>query len=219
MDERCTGLILRTYPLTETSLIIHWLSSEAGRVATVAKGARRPKSPFRGKLDLYYLAQFSFARSRRSELHMLREVELLDAHSPLRQDLAALRRAAYAAALVGQTTETETPVPELYTLMLGFVRHLAAGTSSPQSVLAFELKLLQWLGMEPDWPQEKLSPGTRALLSSLVHLDWETVAKVRLSAGQGGEAAHFMHAFLHHHLERVPQSRVPALLAEGDHAG
>jgi DNA repair protein RecO (recombination protein O) len=76
MDERAQGLVLRVYPLTETSLIVHWLTRDQGRLATVAKGARRPKSPFRGKLDLFYMADFSFGRSRRSELHTLREVSL-----------------------------------------------------------------------------------------------------------------------------------------------
>src|SRR5207302_4043038 len=80
MIESATGLILRTRPLTETSLIIHWLTPDLGRIATVAKGARRPKSPFRGKLDLFYLADFSFSRSRRSELHNLREVNLRELH-------------------------------------------------------------------------------------------------------------------------------------------
>ena len=212
MEERCTGIILRTFPLTETSLIAHWLTAEAGRIATVAKGARRPKSSFRGKLDLYYLARFSFARSRRSDLHNLHEVELLDAHAGLRLDLAALRRMAYAAALVGQSTETETPVPELFELMTGFVRHLASGAGALPSVLVFELKLLQWLGLEPDWPQEKLSPGSRALLLSLAHLDWEAVGNVRITAGQGREAAHFLQGYLHHHLEKVPRNREAALL-------
>ena len=76
MDERTIGLILRIRPLTETSLIVQWLTPDLGRVSTVAKGARRPKSPFRGKLDLFYAADFSFQRSRRSELHNLREVVL-----------------------------------------------------------------------------------------------------------------------------------------------
>ena len=61
------GLILRTRPLTETSLIVNWLTPEFGRLATVAKGARRARSPFRGLLDLFYLCDLSFARSRRSE--------------------------------------------------------------------------------------------------------------------------------------------------------
>ena len=76
MIESATGIILRTRPLTETSLIVNWLTAEHGRISTVAKGARRPKSAFAGKLDLCYEAEFTFTRSRRSELHALREVSM-----------------------------------------------------------------------------------------------------------------------------------------------
>src|SRR5258707_904583 len=76
MIESTSGLILRTRPLTETSLIVSWLTQDFGRIATVARGARRPKSPFAGKLDLFYLADLSFQRSRRSDLHTLREASL-----------------------------------------------------------------------------------------------------------------------------------------------
>src|SRR3989449_9364393 len=109
MVERTQGLILRTRPLTETSLIVQWLTPDAGRIATVAKGAHRLNSPFRGKLDLFYLAEISFARSRRSELHTLQEVVLCDTHATLRQNLTYLQQASYCAALIEQTTETETP--------------------------------------------------------------------------------------------------------------
>src|SRR5580704_3373671 len=107
--ENTLGLIMRTRPLTDTSLIVHWLTPDLGRLATVAKGARRPKSTFAGKLDLFYLAQFSFQRSRRSELHQLREADLQETHAALRHDMQALQQASYCAALVEQTTETETP--------------------------------------------------------------------------------------------------------------
>ena len=73
MIASATGLILRTRPLTETSLIVHWLTPDFGRMATAAKGAHRANSPFAGKLDLFYAADFSFSRSRRSDLHTLRE--------------------------------------------------------------------------------------------------------------------------------------------------
>src|SRR5947209_19930586 len=116
MIENATGIILRTRPLTDTSFIIHWLTPDFGRLATVAKGARRSKSPFAGKLDLFYLAEFTFLRSRRSELHTLCEVALQETHSALRQELAALRQAAYCASLIEQTTETESPIPTVFDL-------------------------------------------------------------------------------------------------------
>src|SRR6516162_10729727 len=124
MIENAQGIILRTRPLTETSLIVHWLTPTLGRLATVAKGARRPKSAFRGKLDLFYLADFSFVRSRRSELHTLREVSLRETHSYLRHEIRHLRQASYCAALIEQATETETPLPAVFELLAGLLRHL-----------------------------------------------------------------------------------------------
>src|SRR5476651_528649 len=102
MIQTATGLILRTRPLTETSLIVHWLTPNFGRIATVAKGARRHKSPFLGKLDLFYLADFSFSRSRRSDLHQLREVNLRETHGAIREDILKLQQAAYTTAFVEQ---------------------------------------------------------------------------------------------------------------------
>src|SRR5438093_8022089 len=124
MVERTQGLILRTHPLTETSLIVRWLTPDAGRIATAAKGSRRPNSPFRGKLDLFYLADFSFSRSRRSDLHTLREVVLLDTHTRLREELDYLQQASYCTALIEQTTETETPLPAVFKLMTDLLDQL-----------------------------------------------------------------------------------------------
>src|SRR6266478_8778899 len=116
MSENAIGLVLRTRPLTDTSLIVHWLTPQFGRLATVAKGACRPKSPFRGKLDLFYLADFSFSRSRRSELHALREVSLRETHPTLREELSYLQQASYCAALIEQATAIETPLPAIFDL-------------------------------------------------------------------------------------------------------
>ena len=95
---------MRVYPLTETSLIVHWLTAEHGRIATVAKGARRIKSPFRGKLDIFFKVRMSYTRSARSDLHTLKEVKLLESHEQLRREPGNLQQAAYCAALqhIGQ---------------------------------------------------------------------------------------------------------------------
>ena len=211
MNETAIGLVLRTRPLTETSLIVHWLTPEFGRLATVAKGAHRTKSPFRGKLDLFYFAEFSFARSRRSELHTLREVSLRATNGALRQDLAYLRQASYCAALVEQTTEMDTPLPGVYELLLGLLEHLPKQSAQPQTLFAFELKLLAVLGLQPDWTQRKLSPGTLAVAKGLTVNDWPFIARLSLSAAQTSELARFLHGFLIFHLERIPRSREAAV--------
>src|SRR5512141_1129247 len=150
MIESATGIILRTRPLTETSLIVLWLTPAFGRMSTVVRGARRPKSPFLGKLDLFYEADFTFARSRRSELHTLREVSLRATHSALRQELGYLQQASYCARLIEQVTEADTPLPAIYELLRAFLAALPQRPPQPRNIYAFELKLLNELGLKPD---------------------------------------------------------------------
>jgi DNA repair protein RecO (recombination protein O) len=211
MIQSATGVILRVRPLTETSLIVQWLTPEFGRISTVAKGARRPKSPFAGKLDLFYLADFNFSRSRRSELHTLREVSLRETHSALRNDLGRLQQASYCAALVTQTTETETPLPSVYEMMRGLLAHLAEYPPQPQTIFAFELKLLKELGLSPDLSDRKFSTGTKRLLAELGQMDWPVLSRLKLSPAQAHDIQQFLHGFLIYHLERIPGGRSAAL--------
>jgi DNA repair protein RecO (recombination protein O) len=211
MTETSTGLILRTRPLTDTSLIIHWLTPDLGRLATVAKGARRPKSPFAGKLDLFYHARFSFQRSRRSELHQLREVDLRETHAALRRDMHALQQASYCAALVEQTTETETPVPAIYTLMTGALEQLCQCGSQAQTVPAFELKLLAELGLQPDLDKEKLKPDLQQIMRVLHEGDWPKISRLKLTVPQLAALNRFLGGFMVYHLGKIPAARDRAI--------
>src|SRR2546430_2456328 len=105
--ETTAAILLRKTKLTETSLIVEWLTERHGKIKTVAKGARRPKSPFAGKLDLFFECEIQFALSKRSELHPLREVVLREVFEGLREQLARTELAAYFVELVELTTEPE----------------------------------------------------------------------------------------------------------------
>lgn len=211
MEERTTGLILRTRPLTETSLVVNWLTSDAGRIATVARGARRPKSPFRGKLDLFFVADLAFVRSRRSDLHILKEIALCETHPALRRDLALLNQAAYAAELIEQTTERDTPLPEMYPLLAEFIAALSTHPWRAAAVLWFELKLLAALGQQPDSRKATLSPRTRRLMDEVSVATWPEAFTLSPDAGQIKELTRFLHGFLTYHLDRLPRGRAAAL--------
>jgi len=211
MIESATGIILRTRPLTETSLIVHWLTPDFGRIATVAKGARRHKSPFSGKLDLFYLADFSFSRSRSSDLHNLREAGLRETHNPIRADILKLQQAAYASAFIEQATETETPLANIFKLFREFLGRLCEQNSAPQIIFAFELKLLRELGLEPDWTQANLTAGTKKIAAIFSQKDWAAGLRLKLTQAQTVELRQFLHGFLIFHLGRLPKGRAAAL--------
>lgn len=55
------AFVLHTYPYRETSLIVETFTVHAGRVAMVARGARRPRSEMRGVLQAFQPLMLSWA--------------------------------------------------------------------------------------------------------------------------------------------------------------
>jgi len=196
MDHATRGIILRTYPFSETSLIVRWLTPDHGRIATVARGALRPKSAFRGRLDLYYLAQFTFTPSRRSTLHTLKEISLCDTFKNLRQNYAALEHAAYATRLIERITETDTPLPGMFELLDDFLRLARKPSSAQFHVAALELRLLDWSGQIPNLETADLSPGARSLCQQLLHAPASLRRQLQPSSGQAQEIHRFLQTCL-----------------------
>jgi DNA repair protein RecO (recombination protein O) len=210
MDDKAHGIVLRIRPLTETSQIVHWLTRDQGRIATVAKGARRPKSPFRGKLDLFFRADFSLARSRRSELHTLREVMLTETFPAIRLDFDRVSHAAYAAELIELATETETPVPEFFELYADWLGSLNTQAASRPALLAFEWRLLGLSGVQPE------PSGSKPVLELLQHIALEDAFTTTLPTAAMEtirEAGRFLGSHLHQQLNRLPVARARLLFA------
>lgn len=210
MEYRTIGIIIRSYPLTETSLIVHWISQEFGLVTTLAKGARRPKSPFLGKLDLYYKDDFTFVRHRRSDLHSLREVSVLNARRELRRDVRGLYQAAYCAKLLERSSEIETPIPEYFKLFDSFLENLGAGKTQSAVIYAFEIKLLALAGVLPEFKASKVPPAVQTILTGLLEGNWAAAARAKLTPGQEKEANRFLEQALATGLEALLPERKEA---------
>ncbi len=147
-----SGIVLKLTKLTDTSLIVTWFTRDSGKLKTVAKGARRPKSPFLGKLDLFYLDDLTFIHSRRSELHILKECGVTEAFPNLREDFSTMARASYLCELADATTEAEHPVAKVFEALAEGLRQLATseeGAAGEIAVRQFELALFEALGHSP----------------------------------------------------------------------
>jgi DNA repair protein RecO (recombination protein O) len=145
--ETTTAILLRKTKLSDTSLIITWFTEGHGRLKTVAKGARRPKSSFAGKLDLFFEAEISFARSKKSELHTLREVMLKNPREGLRKSFQQVQLASYFVELVELVTETDHSAPELYDLLKRGLDYLETHPPTKRAMLHFESELSRLLGI------------------------------------------------------------------------
>ena len=88
--ETAEAILLRRSRFAETSLVLVWLSPSLGKVRTAARGVGRKDSKLRGRLDLFYHAEIHFAHGRKSDLHALREVRLIETWDGLRVDYTRL---------------------------------------------------------------------------------------------------------------------------------
>jgi DNA repair protein RecO (recombination protein O) len=141
------GFIVGRMPFGNTSLIVRCLTQQAGRLTFMAKGATRPKGPFAGTLDLFYLVDFLYQPARSGEMHTLREVKLIEAHLGLRRSYANLLAAQYFVELIETVTESATPVEQEFHLFAKALAYLCETDISWRAVERFEQRILTLAGI------------------------------------------------------------------------
>lgn len=133
---------------------MHWCTEEFGLVKTAARSALRPNSPFAGKLDLFYEAEIAFVRSRRGDLHNLREADVLDYREGISSTYPRTVAATYFIRLIELVAEKETPIPALHDLLRRALGYLAGSEPTKKAVLHFENQLANELGLGPESPTQ-----------------------------------------------------------------
>lgn len=142
-----TAILLRKRKLSDTSLIVSWCTESLGCIQTVAKGARRAKSPFAGKLDLFFEAEIQIARSKRSTLHTLREVALRNLFPGIRLTHLRVQTASYFVELIELCTESDHHEPELFALLRRAFGYLSGKDPTLRIVSHFESELARIAGV------------------------------------------------------------------------
>ncbi len=145
--ETTAGILLRRRKLSDTSLIVSWCTESLGCIQTVAKGARRAKSLFAGKLDLFFEAEIQIARSRKSNLHTLTEVALRNPFAGIRRSYLRTQTAAYFVELIELCTERDQDEPELFALLQRAFGYLDVNESNARAISHFETELAKIAGV------------------------------------------------------------------------
>jgi DNA repair protein RecO (recombination protein O) len=144
------AVVLRSLRYGEADRILHLYTPHRGRVSAIAKGVRRTRSRFGGRLEPFFRLRLVLYEGR-SEMLTVTSAETISGHPRLREDAAALDSAARACDAVGRLFETSEPHPGVFALLCN---ELALLDASPQQAtyanqLAFRLKLLLAAGFAP----------------------------------------------------------------------
>ena len=134
--------VLHTYPFKETSLVVELFSQQFGRVAAVAKGARRPHSAMRGLLQSFQM--LSGAWSGKNELKTLHSLDWSDGLTLLKGE--ALMCGFYMNELLLRLLPREDAHESLFAYYAAALQTLSIETDLANTLRRFELKLLQELG-------------------------------------------------------------------------
>jgi DNA repair protein RecO (recombination protein O) len=134
----------------EADRILHIYTPHRGRVSAIAKGVRRARSRFGGRLEPYFRLTIELHEGR-GELLTVTGAQTINGYPSLREDARALDAAARACDAVGRLFETSEPHPGVFNLLC---RQLSLFDGDPTgatraSALAFRLKLLVAAGLAP----------------------------------------------------------------------
>jgi DNA repair protein RecO (recombination protein O) len=144
---RDRGVVLRTIRLGEADRIVTLVTEQHGKVRAVAKGVRRTTSKFGSRLEpLSHVALLGW--QGRGDLDIINQVEVLDTHRVVREDLDRMSAAMVMLEVVDQVAQERHSNPRLYEMLVGGIAALSE-RNSPMVAPAFLLKVLVLEGAAP----------------------------------------------------------------------
>jgi DNA repair protein RecO (recombination protein O) len=215
-----TAYVLHRYDWSESSLILDLFTLERGRLAVVAKGAKRPYSQLRPVLLPFQRIQVTLTRAAAnhaafSEVQTLRGAERLPGAAMLTG--AALFTGFYVNELVMKMVARDDPHPALFEAYANTLPRLnqAQDPCIQAALRSFELKLLQQVGLLPDLSVVTLTqePVQALTLYELLPEEQGVVALQGRGEGILGGALTGLQAALDHgSLAALQQACEPCLL-------
>jgi DNA repair protein RecO (recombination protein O) len=144
------GIVLRSLRYGEADRILHLYTPDRGRISAIAKGVRRAKSRFGGRLEPFFRLNLVLYEGR-SELLTVTSAETVAAHPRLREDARALDGAARACEAVARVFDDGDPHAGVYHLLANELALLDGdpARAGRANSLAFRLKLLLAAGFAP----------------------------------------------------------------------
>jgi DNA repair protein RecO (recombination protein O) len=147
------AIVLRSIRYGEADRILHLYSAQRGRVGAIAKGARRPKSRFGGRLEPFFRLDLLLHEGR-GELLTVTQASTVEGYPGLRASGAALDAGARACDAVLRLLDSAEPNPPAYNLLCRYLSLLddpAAGRATAlTTALSFRLKLALAAGFSPE---------------------------------------------------------------------
>jgi DNA repair protein RecO (recombination protein O) len=153
------AICIRAVDYSETSQIVTFFARNSGKVAVIAKGAKRQCSPFGGTIEMFSCGNIAFSDSAREKLATLIEFEPLSGiadSSVLSKDFFILNCCTFAGELINIFTKDYDPHPGLFDSFVKLLQDMTNQNSRalPKGnilarLISFQVNLLKEIGLCP----------------------------------------------------------------------
>jgi DNA repair protein RecO (recombination protein O) len=208
------GVVLRTHKLGEADRIVTLLTKGHGKVRAVAKGVRKTKSRFGGRLEPASHVRLLMYEGR--ELDIVTQAETLDHFRALRDDLDRLGQAVSMLEAADQLALERETNPRIYDMLVGALRTLA-DRGTPLVVPAFFLKLLALEGFRPQVESCLVCGDEGPLVAWAIEDGGLRCTAHRQGAAVSGEAVAVLQDILGGRLGAALDQATGPVVAEVDH--
>jgi DNA repair protein RecO (recombination protein O) len=140
-------VVLRGRQLGEADRIITLFTLERGKLDAVAKGVRRARSHFAGRLE--FLNECDFMMHRGRSLEVIVSADIRAAPWSRLVEPGRFAVASVLAELIDAFSEPDLALPDVYELLTGAIAALAVAPSPRDLLPRFSLRLLEMLGLAP----------------------------------------------------------------------
>ena len=135
----CQAIVLGHVDYGEADRIVRLITAEEGRIAAMARGARRSKRRFAGTLDVGNRVMVQL-RTGKGSLPVITEVHLEEGHPHVRGDLTRITQMAYACELVASLARENHAEPKLFGLLQVALLVLDGAIEAPGTVFRWGLE-------------------------------------------------------------------------------
>lgn len=145
------AVVLRSMRYGEADRILHVYTQESGRLSVIAKGVRKTKSRFGGRLEPLARVELVLHKGR-GDIWTVQGAQTVNPHAALRTHAGAIDVAARSCDAVSKLFGDGEPHPAVYHLLANELALLDAGPQAHgtrANALAFRVKLLLAAGFAP----------------------------------------------------------------------
>ncbi len=145
--EKCEAIVLRTIDYGETNKIVALFTREWGKVAAMARGAKKPNSRLSAVTQLFTYGHYLIQKNR--GVGSLHQGEAIDTMRGIRENIFATAYASYIVELTDKVTEEQRKNPYLFELLLQTLKYMNDGLDLEILTYIYEMKMLNVMGLYP----------------------------------------------------------------------